>query len=513
MNRTLLDRLYVDMAESGRSWTAAEISEAYLKISAAPALAAKLIRGVFAGDSRFHESGDGLWSSVASPSPSLDQEAYLAAWLDTRAGQTPDGWVLWLRSHGDLSGKATAVRGGDPSSWEHAIRGYSGLRPATVQAGLLGRFQQWMCRRHAVSEWQVDPLDLTAWTRIALVHEGVPPAETLSTARMPGIRERWNLGPASDDDPDGILRSIGELLDLLLERHGSWTESDLHREWESRLAARPVDTTAFAFPMGVLSELPEGCGVYRFYDAGGDLLYVGKAANLARRLRSYFRPYPPERSKREDLMSTVCRFEYDLLSSELEALISETRSIRILKPAWNVQVDVHPPETLPPSWWWPLVFAVPGGDARRSPVFILTGPESGYMLRLPPVSEAVPEEEWTEWLDSLMSCDLTDGGLHHLSATSCPDCPVDPAHSPDTIRGTEAGTGQASGGQVPTPGGVEILEAPESRLALRYYIRHQESLDRVEPCEISDGSSFLRSVLCLVSRDPAGTEPVLPRPG
>ncbi len=464
------------MAESGRPWTAVEIGEEYLKIPAASDRAAKLIRGVIAGDPRFREIGEGLWSSVASSPASLRQAEYLVAWLDTCGGQTPDSWVLWLRSHGHRPGRAGAVRGSDPSSWDQAVGRCSGFRPATVQAGPFGRFQQWMCRRHAASEWESDPLDLTAWARIALVHEGMSPAETLSAARIPGIRERWNLGPASDDDPEGILRSIGELLDILLERHGSWTDQDLQREYESRLAARPVDTSGFAFPIDSLAELPEGCGVYRFFDNGGNLLYVGKAVNLARRLRSYFRPYPPERSKREDLMSSVFRFEYDLLSSELEALIRETRLIRTRKPPWNVQIEVSPPETLPPQWWWPLVFTGPGGNAGGLPVFILTGPESGFMLPVPASADEIPGDVWTGWLDSVIAGDAVIGG------------------------------------RAPMPQGVEILDAPESRLALRYYIRHHELLDRVEPCQIPDGSSLLRSIQSLVSRDPTGAGPVLPRP-
>ncbi|GAH65406.1 unnamed protein product, partial [marine sediment metagenome] len=37
-----------------------------------------------------------------------------------------------------------------------------------------------------------------------------------------------------------------------------------------------------------IRSLPQGCGVYLFKDASGKILYVGKAANLAKRVRSYF---------------------------------------------------------------------------------------------------------------------------------------------------------------------------------------------------------------------------------
>lgn len=474
MNTTILDRLHQAMLDSGRSWTAVEVGETCLRIKASPSMAARLVSSVLRGDSRFLETADGLWSAVPCPSIPLSQAGYVPVWLDTGGAQTPDAWVLWLRSGAHQSDPAVAIRAGDPASWDAARRRCDGRRPATIQAGAFGRFQQWMCRRHAVTEWDPAHLDLVAWTRIALVLEGVAPGESLSAARLPEISRRWNLGPFSDDDPDGALRSIDELLSLLLERHGSWTDSDLDREWERHLAGRPVDTSGFAFRLDSLADLPERCGIYRFYDSRDTLLYVGKAANLARRVRSYFRPYPPERSKREDLMLAVRRFEYDLLPSEIEALIRETRAIRTGKPLWNVQVEVSPEETLPPGWWWPLAFAARGDDAGVASVFVLDGAESGYMFRIPPEPGSGPSGTWSAWLESLVAEDPHDS--------------------------------------VQPPEGVELLEAPESRLALRYFLRHRDALDRVEPCHVPDGPGFLQSLKVLAAADSGSAEPVLPRP-
>ena len=72
-----------------------------------------------------------------------------------------------------------------------------------------------------------------------------------------------------------------------------------------------------------LNALPPKPGVYLFRDASGNVLYVGKGANLHSRVRSYFStPYslPPKLQK---MMTRVSDFEFFVTDSEQEALILE----------------------------------------------------------------------------------------------------------------------------------------------------------------------------------------------
>jgi len=82
---------------------------------------------------------------------------------------------------------------------------------------------------------------------------------------------------------------------------------------------------------------PPRPGVYRFLDAHGQLLYVGRARDLRARLRSYFRS-DRQRPAVEAALAAVERIEWRVLGSELEAALEELRVIRELRPPANARI-------------------------------------------------------------------------------------------------------------------------------------------------------------------------------
>ncbi len=87
-----------------------------------------------------------------------------------------------------------------------------------------------------------------------------------------------------------------------------------------------------------LNALPPKPGVYLFRDASGNVLYVGKGANLHSRVRSYF-PTPYSLSpKLQKMVARVSDFEFLVTDSEQEALILECNLIKRHRPRYNVRL-------------------------------------------------------------------------------------------------------------------------------------------------------------------------------
>ena len=93
-----------------------------------------------------------------------------------------------------------------------------------------------------------------------------------------------------------------------------------------------------------LKLLPDAPGVYRMYDAAGEVIYVGKAVNLKNRVRQYFQ-HGPKQAKVAAMVSHIEDFEYILTANETEALTLESNLIKSLKPRYNILLkdDKHFP--------------------------------------------------------------------------------------------------------------------------------------------------------------------------
>jgi excinuclease ABC subunit C len=81
--------------------------------------------------------------------------------------------------------------------------------------------------------------------------------------------------------------------------------------------------------------LPETPGVYIMKDADGRVLYVGKAANLRRRVSSYFER--PHEVRIQTLVTKIRRIDHEKTDTALEALILEAELIKKLSPPFNVR--------------------------------------------------------------------------------------------------------------------------------------------------------------------------------
>ncbi len=85
-----------------------------------------------------------------------------------------------------------------------------------------------------------------------------------------------------------------------------------------------------------VASLPLQPGVYLFQDAGGTILYVGKARSLRSRVRSYFLESSWQDAKTGSLVREIADLEYIVVDNEKEALALENNLIKQHKPKFNV---------------------------------------------------------------------------------------------------------------------------------------------------------------------------------
>ncbi len=124
-------------------------------------------------------------------------------------------------------------------------------------------------------------------------------------------------------------RATLHVLHGLIERaagHGATTVEDL-----LRLCGPTGDRSHRR--IALIADAPSAPGVYRFHGDDGAVLYVGKATDLRRRLRSYFGQ--DTRRRTADLVAATRRVSWTVVETELEAAVREVRELQARRPPYN----------------------------------------------------------------------------------------------------------------------------------------------------------------------------------
>jgi len=85
----------------------------------------------------------------------------------------------------------------------------------------------------------------------------------------------------------------------------------------------------------IVASMPDKPGSYQFYDDRGNIIYVGKAKSLRKRVSSYFRA-EVDRYKTKVLVSKIRDISYTVVNTEEDALLLENSLIKKYSPRYNV---------------------------------------------------------------------------------------------------------------------------------------------------------------------------------
>jgi excinuclease ABC subunit C len=88
----------------------------------------------------------------------------------------------------------------------------------------------------------------------------------------------------------------------------------------------------------IIGSLPDSPGIYKYYDAEGVLMYIGKAKKLKKRVSSYFTKTHHENRKTAILVSKIVDIQFTLVDSEIDALLLENSLIKKFQPRFNISL-------------------------------------------------------------------------------------------------------------------------------------------------------------------------------
>lgn len=186
-------------------------------------------------------------------------------------------------------------------------------------------------------------------------------------------------------------RATVDVLHGLLERAGSLGATTL----EDLLDLQSSRSEHAFRKVGLVADAPHAPGTYRFLDAEGRVLYVGRAGDLRQRLRRYFGQ--DERRRIDAMVREATDVAWDVAPTELEAAVAEVRELVATRPRFNRR-STRPDRAVWVRWTdepFPRLMLARSGDPARGPTLGPVGSRRHATTLLEAVQEVVPVRRCT----------------------------------------------------------------------------------------------------------------------
>jgi excinuclease ABC subunit C len=168
------------------------------------------------------------------------------------------------------------------------------------------------------------------------------------------------IEPIEDDDEQSLPQTDDESEKLGFDAAQDSSEDSSEASSDGSLAAGRAAIVAH------LKHAPSRPGVYRMIDARGDVLYVGKAKNIKKRIAAYARPTGLD-TRIERMIAATRTLEFVVTRTETEALLLEANLIKRLRPRFNVTLrddKSFPYIVITTDHWAPQILKHRGAHTR-----------------------------------------------------------------------------------------------------------------------------------------------------
>ena len=152
-----------------------------------------------------------------------------------------------------------------------------------------------------------------------------------------------------------------------LRAMGGWDDV---KAWlaEPRIAPRRGTKRTFPLATEKRRSLPDRPGIYRFHRSNGDVLYVGKAASLRKRVAGHFVAAQRGTERALEMLTQAHEVTFETTGTALEAALLETDEIKRIDPPYNVHLREHERAPSFASRDWKVTVPVPDAEHPLGPL-------------------------------------------------------------------------------------------------------------------------------------------------